>query len=1054
MWYEKIQSNSVLTFFQLSDDEFENLKQYVVSAEEGEVVVRQGAKLEAVYIPLSTTFSQEVHDGLIIQKIGDITVGRSINLYCYLRNIPLPYLSRTNQAGDYLALPRTVFDQMLEANPLVKSYLVKVTEEPDLRNIAKEWTQAGVDQSVVFQIIGASEVLVANPQQFLSHHGQQAHQMIYLMEGKFLVHDSKNSKKSWIMPLKSWHFFSECLNSTAFTYSLASSEKSKYLAIPSEQLLLIKESDKAEFEKFVKFISEGTEAPIEDDGGVELELDELFDGAVETNLWRWSFPFVKQNDEMDCGPACLSMVSEYFGKKMSIQFWRSRLSTDRTGTSLYDLAITTEKTGFISHCLEVENLRSVDQFMFPFIMLRKYHYMVVYKVKKDTAIIGDPAYGLREVPLSELEQGMEHVGLFLKPNSDFYQLEPSASAWTHYLKLFAGLEREMALAFACSVLGVLFSIVPPLISQFALDEVLAQKDIEMLWILLAVCGGVTIISNLINWAKNYYFIYIMNKFSFRSTSVFIQKMFSLPYSFFSTRHVGDFTHRMAEMNQLRSFVTTTLFKVSLNMLSLFLYTFVMLMINYKLAILVILLMPMMLIIPMLFTKKLDQYYQQIFKHSSEQSSYLTDLVEGVSVIKTSGAETVSRIRFEDKMLELIKSQNKFAMANSNVDFISGTYLQAAQFIIMGLGVYFGIKGQLSAGQVISLSLLANQMFAPLQSIANEWEQFVRVKSVLSRLNDIFLTQSEKTNDKVSTRPKGQTAIKGEIEFKNVWFRYGGEGSDWVLKNINFKIEPGQKVAIVGPSGSGKSTIAALLTRMFEPTEGQIFIDGRDYRSYDLNWLRTQIGLLQQDNRLFNGTLAENIAISDIDSNEERLLASAENASAVDLVERRSGSWNQYVPHGGIGYSGGEKQKVALMRLFYKQPSLIILDEATSALDGISEREIIFNIQNILKSQTVLNIAHRYSTVAFSEFALVMREGRVAGYGTLDHLKQSNKVFQDLFGLNQNENKFLDEQSDKTQVSDTGDQVDCSDEAEEIDEVTDVNQSDTSDEPTTSHRRVG
>ena len=1000
MWYEKIQFNSILSFFKLSNEEFRALEKYILLAGEGEIIVKQGAQLDAVFIPLTTTFSAEYHNGSITQKTGDITSGRSVNLFCYLRGIPLPNTVRSNSDGEYLAVPKSIFDKMLDSHPLIKDYLLKVTEEPDLRNISKELSEAGIDQQLIFKFVNFSVITTANPQEFLSHKGQLANQAVYLMDGKFLVHDSKLSKKSWIMPLKSWHFISECLNQSSLTYSITSSEKSRYLAISSERLSELKNSNPGEFEKLTNFIFEGSETPSTKDESVELELDELFMGSAEKKRIRFSYPFVKQNDEMDCGPACLSMISEFFGRKMSIQFWRSRLSTDRTGTSLYDLAVTTEKTGFISHCLEVENLKSVDSDLFPFVMLRKYHYLVVYKVTKNTAIVGDPAFGILEIPISELEQGMEKVGLFLKPNTDFYLLENSQSKWSHYVKLFSGLEKEMSLAFVCSLLGVLFSTIPPLISQFALDEVLAQKDTEMLWILLAVCAGVTLLSNLINWAKAYYFIYIMNKFSFKSTSILIQKMFSLPYNFFASRHVGDFTHRLSEMNQLRSFVTTTLFGVVLNMLSLFLYSGVMFLINAKLATLIVLLTPAILLIPLFFTKKLDRSYQEIFTKSSEQSSYLTDLIEGISVIKTSGAETVSRLRFEDKLIDLIKSQNRFSMVNSNMEFFSGTYLQATQFLVMCVSVYFGIKGELSAGQVISISLLANQMFTPIQAIANEWEQVVKVKSILSRLNDIFLTQSEKSIDSVSNRTKDRGALKGEIEFRNVWFRYGGEGSDWVLKNINIKIEAGQKVAIVGPSGSGKSTLAALLTRIYEPTEGQIFIDGRDYRSYDIGWLRNQIGLLQQDNRLFNGTLAENIAISELDSNEDRLMESADHASAVDLIERRAGNWNQYIPHGGLGYSGGEKQKVALMRLFYKQPALIILDEATSALDGISEREIINNIQNLLKSKTILNIAHRFSTVKFSDYAVVMLEGRIVGYGTLDYLIESNQIFQNLFQFDQ------------------------------------------------------
>lgn len=1024
MSLELIRSKSILNFFSLSEDEFSDLENHIYSVDEGEVIVKQGSILDSVIIPISMSFLLEIRLNDVLQRVGTIIPGRSVNLYNYLNGIPLSYTCRAEAAGEYLKIPKATFDRWLEKHGTVKAYLLKVTEDSDIRSLAKNWIQSGLSQDLVFDTIASVTYKTSAAHDFVFQANKAASSAVFLVEGKFLIYDGKNNIKSWLLPLKSWHFFRESLSDEKPNYSIVSVEKSRYFEISNSDLLRLKKIYDEEFNSLLKYILEGLEAPSTDeDSGDEHSVDELFASAQYKNTWRFNFPFVKQNDEMDCGPACMAMISDFFGRKLSIQFWRSRLSTDRNGTSLYDLAVTTEKSGFISHCLEVKNLKDVDSFLFPFVICRKYHYLVVYKIKKNTAIVGDPAYGIREMKLDELQDGMEPVGLFLKPNADFYKNEDSPSPWIHYIKLFNGLEKEITLAFVCSFLGVIFSMIPPLVSQLAIDEILTQKDTSMLWFLLGGCVVITILTHLINWAKNYYFIFIMNKFNFRSTSIFMQKLFSLPYNFFSTRHIGDFTHRISEIAQLRSFVTGTLFKVILNLLTIVFYSAVLMMINRDIALIVMGLMPLMVIIPVLFTRKLDRQYQEIFTKSSEQSSYLTDLIEGVSVIKSSGAELTSRIRFEDKLIDFVKSQNAFALTNAKVNFFSGSYLQASQFALMGISVFYGINGEITAGQVISISLLANQMFSPLQSIAEEWEQFVKVKSTLSRLNDIFLADSENASTTTIQKNKKFTQFKGEIEFKNVWFRYGGEGSDWVLKNINFKIEPGQKVAIVGPSGSGKSTLAALLTRMYEPTEGSIFIDGRDYREYDINWLRKQIGMLQQENRLFSGTLRENIAISDLDSHEQKLISAAENAVALDLVEKKSGVWNHYVPHGGLGFSGGEKQKIALMRLFYKQPSIIILDEATSALDGISEREIINNIQNILKSNTVINIAHRFSTVKFSDYVLVLNDGKIVGYGTIEHLKSNNAIFSNLFGFSDDEDSEMQAEDQDGIETHSGDKSD-------------------------------
>ena len=222
----------------------------------------------------------------------------------------------------------------------------------------------------------------------------------------------------------------------------------------------------------------------------------------------------------------------------------------------------------------------------------------------------------------------------------------------------------------------------------------------------------------------------------------------------------------------------------------------------------------------------------------------------------------------------------------------------------------------------------------------------------------------------------------------------------MLKGVNFKIEAGQKVSIVGPSGSGKSTLAFLLTRMYEPNKGHIFVDGRDYREYDIDWLRDNIGLLPQESKLFSGSLAENIGFRHLDIDEEKLQIAATRSSAIDFINKKPNAFQHYVPHGGHGFSVGEKQRIALARLFYQDPSIVILDEATSALDGISEKEVLTHLLKEMKGRTVINIAHRYSTVVRSEFAAVLFEGRCIGFGPLSYLKENNLVYRKLFSFDE------------------------------------------------------
>ncbi|RYZ68039.1 MAG: ATP-binding cassette domain-containing protein [Proteobacteria bacterium] len=342
---------------------------------------------------------------------------------------------------------------------------------------------------------------------------------------------------------------------------------------------------------------------------------------------------------------------------------------------------------------------------------------------------------------------------------------------------------------------------------------------------------------------------------------------------------------------------------------------------------------------------------------------------------------------------LLKAERKFGLTAAGLGVAGQFYSKLVNLMIMGLAAYLAIRGDLSPGQVVATTMIAGGVLTPLTTLANQIGLIQEVKAVCARLDDIFSAPSETTKKHGQLRKE---TLIGEIEFHDVWFRYGGEGSDWILKGVSFKIEAGQNVALVGPSGSGKSTIAALLARMFVPTKGQIFIDGRDYLDYDVSWLRTQIGLLHQETHLFHGSILSNIAYADPEPEIGSVHAAAEKAAAREFIDKKPNGFDYLISSGGLGLSVGEKQRVALARMFYRQPQILLLDEATSALDGIAEAKLLHNLREQTKDLTTINIAHRYSTVRYSDFALVMSDGRVVGFGIHEELWAENSVYQELF----------------------------------------------------------
>jgi subfamily B ATP-binding cassette protein HlyB/CyaB len=552
----------------------------------------------------------------------------------------------------------------------------------------------------------------------------------------------------------------------------------------------------------------------------------------------------------------------------------------------------------------------------------------------------------------------------------------------------------MSMVVLASLFLTLLGVVPPILSQLVMDEVLVQKNFSLLFYLIASLLVVGVFQNLMEWVRSYYIQFVAVKFDFSATSHFLRKTFSLPYSFMSRHHLGDFTRRISEMERLREFATSTLLGTFLSLLTLVIYGCVLFYYSPIVALMTFLLAPVQVIISMLFTRKLLAAYRETFTSRSEEESLLSDLLKGVTAIKALTGELAARWRIEERVLKTLKARHGFARTANALDCLSSTYALVSRLAILSFAAYLGIKGQLTPGQVISVTVFANFVISPFQELAHTWSGIQEVKTTMNRLNDIFLTPSESVSPKAVRKER----LRGEIEFQDVWFRYGGEASPWALKGVSFKIEPGSKIAVVGPSGSGKSTIANLLLRLFEPTQGQIFIDGRDYREYDLAWLRNQLGLILQESHLFNGTIKENIAFNDPCPNLYRVAESATRAGADAFIEAKPGGYDYFISHSGFGLSGGEKQRIACARAIYANPGVLILDEATSALDGVAERDLMQGVLAAFSGQTVISIAHRFTTVRYFDRLIVMNCGKVVDSGSHHYLQEHSELYRTLFGL--------------------------------------------------------
>ena len=974
-----------------------------VKATPGQQLVREGRYPAELLVSLDGRLKR-VKNGENGESRADgagemIAAYEPLGLDCLMSGTPYPYSLFADQETTIRIVPWKDLKPLIAQISGLETYLRLISESAVAREMDMSLDEMGCSPAFRVKLLSALRPQGVTPETWLAKKGEAPEFIFYGTLGTVQAYSDAGGgvlKALWIAPNFTWQLFESCLAQTPLTHSLKAVSKLEVYKIYRHTLAALKETHPQDFEAFARLALRVETDQAEDEKEEDIEnLEELFPTPPRpTKTLRFSYPHVQQNDEMDCGPACMSMISKYYGNDLPIQFWRARMSTNREGTSLFDLAKAAEKVGFVCHGVGVEDLQGLESSLFPLIALRKYHYLVVYRAGWRGPLVGDPAIGVRQMTWADFKTGFDGNVLLLKPTENFYHETAPLRGYWHYIDMFKGQNFELGMVLLTSLMLTVLQLVPAFLSQFIIDEVLANKDVQLLRLVLLATIAAAAMIGVMSWLRSYYISFVSSRFDFASVSAFMRKLFSLPYDFFATRHVGDFTRRLSELDRIRMFVTGSCIETLLHFLNLGVYGFVLFKYSPQVAGVVYCSAPLLLLLSVLFSRRMQKQYGEVFTNRADQEGLIADQIKGMATIKTLGAEVSSRWRFEEALVRTLKATYNFQLTGATLSSLSYFANQAISFAVVGEAAYMAIRGQMTPGQVVSISIISAGIIEPFSALAAMWSEIMEMRTVMDRLNDVFLAESEARADK---RALIKQRLRGEIEFRDVWFRYGGDASDWVLKGMTFRILPGQSVAIVGGSGAGKSTLAMLTARLYEPTKGTILIDGRDYREYDRQWLRKQIGLLLQETSLFHGTILENIAYGDPRPDMARVEAVAEMADAKNFVHEKSSGYDYIITHGGLGLSGGQKQRISIARILYDDPTILFMDEATSSLDANSERVIAKSLREASKDRTVISIAHRYNTVKMSDFAMVVDGGRVVEFGTHAELLAMGGHYAKLFG---------------------------------------------------------
>jgi len=538
----------------------------------------------------------------------------------------------------------------------------------------------------------------------------------------------------------------------------------------------------------------------------------------------------------------------------------------------------------------------------------------------------------------------------------------------------------------------LFGLVSPLMFQVVMDKVLVNRAYSTLNVVCVALLISSVFEILLTGLRNYVFSHTTNRIDVELGARLLRHLLTLPLAYFGARRVGDTVTRVRELENIRSFLTGQALTAVIDLFFSIIFLAVMCFYSIWLTLIVVISLPVYAGISMSLRPSLRDRLNDKFARSSDNQSFLVEAVSGIETVKAMAVEPQFTRRWDNQLAAYVLAGFRV----SNVGNIGQQLIQLVGKLVTLATLFFGAKlvidGKLSVGQLIAFNMMSQRVAAPVLRLAQLWQDFQQVGISMSRLGDILNARTE-----LPASRQALPAVKGDISFENVKFRYRPDGP-LILNDVSLNIKAGDVVGIVGRSGSGKSTLTKLLQRLYVPEGGRVRIDGIDLALADPAWLRRQIGVVLQENLLFNRSIRQNIAVTDPGMSLEAVIHAAKLAGAHEFISEMHEGYDTIVGEHGSNLSGGQRQRLAIARALVTNPRILIFDEATSALDFETERIIQNNMRAMCQGRTVIIIAHRLTAVRHANHIFAMDKGQIVEQGHHDVLLAQGGYYAHLISL--------------------------------------------------------
>ncbi len=606
--------------------------------------------------------------------------------------------------------------------------------------------------------------------------------------------------------------------------------------------------------------------------------------------------------------------------------------------------------------------------------------------------VASPREGLVVVPPADLPEvfpeGIEF--LLLERRSGTPEERFGFNWFWPALKRYRGILSQVLLA---SFVVQLFSLANPLLIQVIIDKVISQRSLDTLQVLGFALVVVTILEGVIGSLRTFLFTETTNRIDMRLGAEVIDHLLRLPLNYFDRRPVGELGTRIAELEKIRNFLTgqalTTLLDTAFSVI----YIVVMVIYSWLLTLIALCVLPIQIGLTVIGAPLFRRQYRDTAQENARTQSHLVEVLTGIQTVKAQNVEMISRWKWQSLYSNYIARSFEKTITGTAISETSQVLQKLSQLLVLWVGATLVLKGEMSLGQLIAFRIIAGYVTQPLLRLSSIWQNIQELKVSFERLADVVDTPEE--SDEADKGKIPLPPIAGEVRFADVCFSFQPNGP-LTLNHIDLTIPAGTFVGVVGQSGSGKSTLTKMLSRLYAPSSGRIFVDGYDIDKVELYSLRRQIGIVPQEPLLFTGSVAENIALTDPDATSDSIVEAARLACAHDFIMELPGGYSANVGERGANLSGGQRQRLALARTLLSRPRLLVLDEATSALDYDTERRVCDNLLDNLQHCTVFFITHRLSTIRRADQIVMLHDGAIAEVGTHDALIERRSRYYALY----------------------------------------------------------